>query len=127
MIHGSEEYKAEQTEVVPELTATATAAGAALVVNGHPHVVGGVTLDEGVLIAESLGNFLFDQEVWPTFLSYVLRVDVRAGVPLLATVDPLLIEDYVPRPSVGLAADAASRRAAGILPGLARLQVREPC
>jgi hypothetical protein len=122
MVHGGEEYEADQTELVRRLTLEATAAGAALVVNGHPHVVGGVALEGGALAAETMGNLLFDQTVWPTFLSYLLRVDVRAGLPVVATVDPLLLQGFVPRPTVGLLASAAGRRAAGLLPGPGRLR-----
>ncbi len=117
MIHGGAEYETRQSERVQELTAIASAAGAALVVNGHPHVVGGVASAGAGLVAESLGNLLFDQTVWPTFLSYVLRVDTRAGQPVLTTVDPVFLEDYVPRPTTGPLADAAARRAAGLIPG----------
>ncbi len=123
MIHGGEEYEADQTDLVRRLSAVASSTGAALVINGHPHVVGGVRLDSGTLVAETLGNLLFDQTVWPTFLSYLLRVDVRAGRPVHATVDPLFIDGYLPRPTVGILADAAARRAAGLTPGPeARLQ-----
>jgi poly-gamma-glutamate capsule biosynthesis protein CapA/YwtB (metallophosphatase superfamily) len=114
MVHGGEEYEREQTDVVRELSAIARGAGAALVVNGHPHVVGGIVTDGVGLTAESTGNLLFDQTVWPTFLSYLLRVDVRAGAPVSSTVDPIMLEGYVPRPTVGDVADAASRRAAGL-------------
>ncbi len=122
MLHGGEEYEVEQTQLVRQLTSVALQAGASLAVNGHPHVVGGETGDERGLVAESMGNLLFDQTVWPTFLSYLLRVDVRAGTPVLTTVDPLLLQDYVPRPTVGLLADAAARKAAGLLPGSTLLQ-----
>lgn len=121
-IHGGVEYRPTTTDEIRRLTRVATDAGAALVVNGHPHVVGGITTTEQALVAESTGNLLFDQTVWPTFLSYLLRVDLRSGAPVLATTDPMVIQDYVPRPTVGLLADAASRRAAGLLPGNARLQ-----
>jgi len=121
MIHGGEEYNPSQTTVVRQLTSIASEAGAALVVNGHPHVVGGVTVQGKTVVAETMGNLLYDQTVWPTFLSYLLRVDLRAGSPVLATVDPILVDGYLPRPVVGLPADAASRRAAGMLPGPLRL------
>ena len=122
MLHGGEEYVAEQTALVRRLTRTAEQAGAVLVVNGHPHVVGGVTAQGRALVAESMGNLLFDQTVWPTFVSYLLRVDVRGGSPVAATVDPLLLEHEVPRPTVGSVAQVAARRAAGLLPGPLRLQ-----
>ena len=117
MVHGGEEYVPTQTELVRGLSRTAVAAGAAVVANGHPHVVGGVDQAGGAVVAESLGNLLFDQTVWPTFPSYLLRVDLRAGRPVDTTVDPLFSEGYVPRPTVGLLADAAARRAAGLTPG----------
>jgi poly-gamma-glutamate synthesis protein (capsule biosynthesis protein) len=123
MINGGEEYARQPTEVVRQLSSAAARAGATVVVNGHPHVVGGVGLEATTVLAESLGNLLFDQDVWPTFLSDLLRVDVRDGSAVLATVDPLFIEDYVPRPTVGILADAAARAATGTTPGSpARLQ-----
>jgi hypothetical protein len=122
MIHGGEEYEADQTDVVRDLTAVALRADAVIAVNGHPHVVGGVVADGRSVAAETMGNLLFDQTVWPTFLSYLLRVDVRDGRPVLTTVDPLLLEDYVPRPTVGLLADSAARKAAGLPPGAMFLQ-----
>src|SRR4051794_3344274 len=117
MIHGGVEYDPVQSERVRELSAAAAGAGAGVVVDGHPHVVGGVTLADGTLVAESMGNLLFDQRIWPTFLSYLLRVDVRAGRAVAATVDPLFSEDHIPRPTVGVLADAAARRAAGLTTG----------
>ena len=113
MIHGGEEYNRRQTELVQRLSDIAADAGAGLVVNGHPHVVGEVALQDDRLVAQTLGNLLFDQTVWPTFLSYLLRIDVRAGAPVLSTVDPLFLDGYLPRPTVGLLADAAARKAGG--------------
>lgn len=115
MIHGGEEYRSGQTDVVLELSAAARDAGASLVVNGHPHVVGAVEVDaDGSLLAQSMGNLLFDQDVWPTFLSYLLRADIRGDRVVSAVTDPLLLEDYVPRPVTGDAADSSARRAAGL-------------
>ena len=114
MIHGGDEYQAAPTSVVAALSATASAAGARIVVDGHPHVVGGVRMDRGALIADTMGNLLFDQTVWPTFLSYLLRADVRRGRVVSATTDPLLIRGYLPRPVVGQVADSSSRRAVGL-------------
>jgi poly-gamma-glutamate synthesis protein (capsule biosynthesis protein) len=117
MINGGDEYARQQTEFVLQLSSAAARAGAAVVANGHPHVVGGLGVEGTTVLAESLGNLVFDQNLWPTLLSYLLRVDVRDGQPVLATVDPLIIEDYVPRPTVGVLADAAARAAAGPTPG----------
>lgn len=122
MVHGGEEYESDQTDLVRDLTEIAQDAGAGLVINGHPHVVGGVTLEGRTLIAETMGNLLFNQTVWPTFVSYLLRADIRHGSTVVATVDPLLLDDYRPRATVGLLADTSARRAAGFLPGPLRLQ-----
>lgn len=123
MIHGGEEYEARQTDLVRDLSEVARAAGAAMVVDGHPHVVGGSTVSAGGdLFVETTGNLLFDQDVWPTFLSYVVRADVRDGAVVAAVADPIQLEDYVPRPVVGAVAGASARRAAGLVePGSAAL------
>jgi poly-gamma-glutamate synthesis protein (capsule biosynthesis protein) len=113
MIHGGEEYVDTQTALVRSLTEVAEQAGADLVVNGHPHVPGGVGWDGRAVVAESMGNLLFDQDVWSTQRSFLLRVDVRAGHAVAASVDPLLIEDYQPVPAFGLAADTVLRQVAG--------------
>jgi hypothetical protein len=40
-------------------------AGAAMVVGHHPHVAQSIEVYHDGLIAYSLGNFLFDQTLWP--------------------------------------------------------------
>ena len=96
-IHGGSEYQQEPTDKIRRLTETAKTAGADVVVNHHPHVAGGVELQDETLIAWTLGNLVFDQEFWSTFPSYLLTVHVTAdGIPR-AYVDPLLIEGYVPK------------------------------
>ena len=123
MIHGGKEYEARQTDLVRELSEVARSAGAVMVVAGHPHVVGGTTLSPaGDLFVETTGNLLFDQDVWPTFLSYLVRADVRGGTVVAAVADPIQLEGYVPRPVVGQVADSSARRAAGFAaPGSAVL------
>lgn len=121
-VHGGEEYEADQNGPVRDLTALALDAGAAVAVNGHPHGVGGVLSDGDSVVAETVGTLLSDRRVWPTFLSSLLRVDVRDGGPVLTTVDPILLEDHLPRPTVGLLADSAARKAAGLPPGAVLLQ-----
>ncbi|HEX2626763.1 MAG TPA: CapA family protein [Candidatus Limnocylindrales bacterium] len=113
MIHGGYEYDRAPTTHIRELSAAAREAGAALVVDHHPHVVGGFEQDPGGLIAWTLGNLLFDQTVWPTFESYLLTVYVRDGVPIRAVVDPLIIDDFRPQPLVGALAAHVARDAAG--------------
>jgi poly-gamma-glutamate synthesis protein (capsule biosynthesis protein) len=105
MIHGGFEYTREPSEAVIHLSQVATDAGAKLVINQHPHVSGGFASGAETLTAWSMGNLLFDQTVQPTFASYVLRVDVRAGAVVDAYIEPIMIRAYLP---VGVVGDAAS-------------------
>jgi poly-gamma-glutamate capsule biosynthesis protein CapA/YwtB (metallophosphatase superfamily) len=100
-IHGGDEYRREPTERIEQLTETAISAGADVVVNHHPHVTGGLELRDGALVAWTLGNLVFDQEIWPAFPSYTLTVHVTDEGVARAYVDPLLIEGYVPKGVVG--------------------------
>jgi hypothetical protein len=121
MIHGGVEYQRAQSSFVQDLTATAELAGATVIVNGHPHVAGGLRAVDGTVIAESTGNLLFDQTLWSTMLSYLLRMDITAdGVPELST-DAISLQDFLPRPAVGNLADASARLAAGTVQGTAQL------
>ncbi len=121
MIHGEVEYVRTQVREVRDLAAAAEAAGAAVVVGGHPHVVGGLTGTQGTVFAESMGNLVFDQQLWNTLPTYLARVDLRGGRVVAAGVDPVLIDGYRPRPAAGALADSVARIAAGTVPGSARL------
>jgi len=121
MIHGAVEYQRQQTSWIRSLMHTAATSGAALVVTGHPHVIGGLTRDGTTMLAESTGNLAFDQDLWPTFPSYLLRADLTAGVAVNLTADPLMLDHYQPRPVTGEVAQAVARIAAGVVPGPARL------
>lgn len=117
MMHGGVEYQQTQDATVRALTDVATSAGATLVVNGHPHVIGGVVEADGAVVAETMGNLVFDQNLWSTLRSYLLRVDLRDGETVRTQVDPFAISDYAPIPTTGLLADASARVAAGLLGG----------
>jgi len=71
--------------------------GADLIINHHPHVIQGLEVYHGKLIAQSMGNFAFDQQLTETFHSMVitfdLSVDERAGDFL---VHPIYIDRYIP-------------------------------
>ncbi|CDI02577.1 exported hypothetical protein [Candidatus Competibacter denitrificans Run_A_D11] len=117
MIHGGVEYGRNPSPIVQEFSAIARKAGASLIINHHPHVVGGLDWQNGVLTAWTVGNMLFDQDVWPTFESYLIGVQLRRGQVIHAYVEPLMIADYVPRPVVGTLAEYVARGAAGRAPG----------
>ncbi len=121
MIHGGVEYRRRQTPEVRELAQVAHQAGARLVVGSHPHVIGGIVASGSDVFAESMGNLSFDQELWPTFPSALLRVDVRRGLPVSTTLDPVVIDGYRPRPAVGSMAEVVARISAGSVEGAARL------
>lgn len=99
-VHGGFEYEREPSGQVRSLSDLAVASGATLVVNHHPHVVGGLRADGGRLTAWTLGNLLFDQTVWPTFDSYVLQVAVRRGRVVSAWVEPIRSDGFRPVPVV---------------------------
>lgn len=117
MVHGGYEYARAQSPNIRRLSRAARTAGATLVINHHPHVVGGLSWDGSALTAWTLGNLLFDQDVWPTFQSYLLTVDIRRGRVIRAYAEPLMLEDYRPRGIAGGLADHVAREAAGREPG----------
>lgn len=101
MVHGGFEYGRDPSAQMRALSDTAVAAGATLVINHHPHVVGGLRAAGGRLTAWTLGNLLFDQTVWPTFDSYVLSVAVRRGRVVGAWAEPIRLEQFRPTGVVG--------------------------
>ena len=116
-IHGGYEYGRDPSDTIQRLTDVAREAGATLVVNHHPHVVGGFDWDGSSLVAWTLGNFVFDQTVSPTFESYLLTVHLRRGQVVRAYAEPLMIEGYVPKGLTGGLSDFVARGAAGRAPG----------
>jgi poly-gamma-glutamate synthesis protein (capsule biosynthesis protein) len=105
MIHGGYEYVRRPSAQIKALSDAALAAGATMVIDHHPHVVGGLRFADGKLTAWTLGNLLFDQTVWPTFESYLLRVAVRGGKVVSAWLEPLRLQDFRPTGLVGADAD----------------------
>lgn len=112
MVHGGYEYGRAPSDQVRALSDVAVAAGATMVINHHPHVVGGVRFAGGQLTAWTLGNLLFDQTMWPTFESYVLQVAVRHGQVVAAWIEPIRLQGYLP---VGVYGDDASWVVSGAL------------
>lgn len=117
MVHGGEEYERAPTEIVKRMTATAREAGARLVVNHQAHVTGDLDWNGSSLVAWNLGNFLFDQTMWPTFESCMLTVDLRRGQVVQAYLEPLVIEDFLPKGVTGRLAGSIARSSASAMPG----------
>ncbi len=116
-VHGGFDYARESSAKLQMFAMIAREAGAKLVVNHHPHVVGGLDWDGSGLTAWSLGNLVFDQSVWPTFQSYVLAVHVRRGEIIRAYLEPMMIDEYVAHGVNAGLADYVARTAAGVSRG----------
>jgi poly-gamma-glutamate capsule biosynthesis protein CapA/YwtB (metallophosphatase superfamily) len=75
--------------------------GADLVICHHPHMIQGVELYDGKLIAHSLGNFAFDQEYPETYPSFILNTKVNETGFYEFTLTPVYIDDYIPQRAEG--------------------------
>lgn len=85
-----------------------TAAGADLVVGGHPHWVQGIEWYDGALVAHSLGNFVFDMDFMTQTQQGVVLEAVFWDTELKGfdLVPYAMDDDFAPRPVRGpLAAD----------------------
>lgn len=109
IIHGGDEYSPVQSSGTREDFARTVEHGADLVIAHHPHVVHGIaTYDAGdgpVYVIGSLGNLVFDQDIFETLRSYLAVVDVVEGpsgpqVEGLSLV-PIKLDDYAPRMLAG--------------------------
>lgn len=109
VFHGGKEYAYQQTPAMRAYFKLAVEHGADMVVAHHPHVAQGIGIyDVGTgpkWIFGSLGNFVFDQNVFESFRGYLTMVDIQQSssghkvkrVRLL----PYRIDDYSPRFLVG--------------------------
>lgn len=100
-IHGGEPYQRTPIPEIKHLTNIAAENGADLVINHHPHVVGGIERLQDAVVAWSLGNLIFDQKIWPTFQSYLLSVTATTEGVARVTADPILLDGFVPYGVVG--------------------------
>jgi poly-gamma-glutamate synthesis protein (capsule biosynthesis protein) len=98
-------YDPTPTNKINYLTSIAKQAGATLVINHHPHVVGGFDWRDQSLT------------VWTSLESYLLAVYVREGKVVRAYVEPLIIDGFLPHGLTGDLADYVVRGAAGREPG----------
>lgn len=113
-IDGSNEYSRQPTDRLRKLTAAAGDAGADVVVNHHSHVTGGLEFQGSTLVASTIGNLVFDQELWETLRSYVLTVDVGPEGVRRASVEPVVLDGYVPKGVTGEPRAAILRETAGL-------------
>lgn len=75
--------------------------GADLVICHHPHIIHGVELYNGKLIAHSLGNFTFDLVYPETFPSMILNSKVNEAGFYDFSITPVYIDDFIPQRANG--------------------------
>jgi hypothetical protein len=106
VMHGGIEYSDYPSSGMRTRFLQAVQNGAGLVVAHHPHEVQGVGLVNTAagprFVLMSLGNLVFDQDVFETFQSYIAVVDVDQAAPGSYAVHrlqlvPFHIEGYVPK------------------------------
>ncbi|MEM7327592.1 MAG: CapA family protein [Pseudomonadota bacterium] len=108
--HGGLEYVEEPTLSIETKLKQSIDDGAALVIGHHPHVVQGLELYEGKLIAWSLGNFLFDQYFYSAQSAALLYVWMDGDEFHHAEAVPIYIKGYHPTPALGPMRNAINRR-----------------
>ena len=108
--HGGLEYVEEPTLSMETKLKRAVDEGAALVVGHHPHVVQGLELYNGKLMAWSLGNFLFDQYFYSAQSAALLYVWMDGDEFFHAETVPIYIKGYRPTPAVGPMRDQINQR-----------------
>ena len=70
--------------------------GADAVICHHPHIIQGVEVYHGKLIAHSLGNFVFDLNYPETFPSMILNSKIDETGFYEYNITPVYIDDYIP-------------------------------
>jgi len=106
VMHGGAEYGEFPSTSMRARFKEALENGAGFVVAHHPHTVHGIATIDGQpdagFVLMSLGNLIFDQNVFETFQSFVAVVDVEQLAPavhriLRVRLVPFHIEGYVPK------------------------------
>lgn len=104
MPEDDDDYSAYHTE--PDLSnrsirQNAINYGADLVICHHPHIIHGVEVYNGKLIAHSLGNFAFDLYYPETFPSMILNAQLAENGFNEFSIIPVYIDHYIPRRAKG--------------------------
>ena len=100
-MHWGKEYDHRPTDFQKALGRIAMDAGADLVIGHHPHVIQGIEFRGRGVIAYSLGNFVFDQEIYNRRQGLILEAAFdRGGLRQLAF-KPTLIRRCQPQVATG--------------------------
>lgn len=78
-IHWGDEYMDYPSLEQISIAETLTRAGAKMIIGHHPHVIQGIEMRSGALIAYSLGNFIFDSFIDDCCWSVMLSIRVVDG------------------------------------------------
>ena len=110
--HWGTEYARQPGADQRSLAHEAVDAGADLVLGHHPHVIQGLEIYEGRLIAYSLGDFVFDHYSRETGEAFILRVTITPAGTRSAEIVPVYLHEStgVPAPVTGEEADAILTR-----------------
>jgi poly-gamma-glutamate capsule biosynthesis protein CapA/YwtB (metallophosphatase superfamily) len=76
-------------------------AGADLVICHHPHIIQGLEVYNGKLIAHSLGNFVFDLTYSETMPSMILHSEIDERGFYSYYITPIFIDHFIPRHAEG--------------------------
>jgi len=76
-------------------------AGADLVICHHPHIIQGLEVYNGKLIAHSLGNFAFDLSYAETMPTMILNTKIDENGFYEYSLTPAFIDDYIPQRAEG--------------------------
>lgn len=75
--------------------------GADIVICHHPHIIQGLEIYNGKLIAHSLGNYIFDLNYAETFPSMILTAEIDNEGFNKFFITPIFIDDYIPKKAEG--------------------------
>jgi poly-gamma-glutamate synthesis protein (capsule biosynthesis protein) len=89
--HWGQEYQTKSNAHQQKIAAAAVAAGADLIVGHHPHVAQEIGKINGVTVAYSLGNFIFDQN-FSTDTKNALILNVKIANKKIVEVKPQTIK-----------------------------------
>lgn len=75
--------------------------GADLVIVHHPHIIQGIEVYQGKVIAHSLGNFAFDLTYPETMPSMIFYADASRDGFSNFLIKPVFIDNFIPKPATG--------------------------
>ena len=75
--------------------------GADAVIVHHPHIIQGLEIYNGKMIAHSLGNFIFDLNYPETYPSMILNTEADESGFTGYSITPIYIDDYLTVPALG--------------------------